>query len=263
MTKSGKINQYIHKSGYCDKHNLINGVASIMEATRFSDNITESIYCILNDIFQCPKCVCGNLVKFEQFGKGYRKYCSVKCRANDPEWNKTRTNTNLEKYGVKHIAQLPNERLKRSDWSKSLNRSKFDTSKQAEKRRNTILLRYGPVNTGWLSDGRKTRIKNGHNCEASVEYKQYRKDVRWFTERNDLTVLDNFDKRDNHSRNKDAYHLDHIVSISHCYNAEVPPEIAGSIANLRFIPWRENLSKQSKSGMTPDELIGLYNERIR
>lgn len=92
---------------------------------------------------------------------------------------------------------------------------------------------------------------------------KYRKDVGKLTNREEVQKLANFDKVDNHCYNDDAYHIDHIVSVLHCYNNNIHPEVCASIHNLRCIPWRENLSKSSKSDMTINELLERYNAKVK
>lgn len=88
------------------------------------------------------------------------------------------------------------------------------------------------------------------------DYALYRKEVWRYTNANDLLSLENYDKRA--LAGVDAgYHLDHNYSISQGYINGVPPELIGSIRNLRMIPWKENVVKQGKCEITEKE---LYNE---
>lgn len=52
-----------------------------------------------------------------------------------------------------------------------------------------------------------------------------------------------------------AYHIDHIFSIMQGYKNCVSPILIGSETNLKMIPWKENLSKHSASGMSLEQLI--------
>ncbi|MFW5871690.1 MAG: hypothetical protein ACOCUT_01150 [bacterium] len=58
---------------------------SIFELTSFlpeNCQISERIYCIMNDIEEYPKCgVCDKNVKFISFGYGYQQYCGRQCSA--------------------------------------------------------------------------------------------------------------------------------------------------------------------------------------
>lgn len=260
LTPKNKINQYIFKEDYRISKNLTKLYADCMSAVEWAQTITESIYCIMNSVYSCPKCSeCDNRVYFDRYGIGYRKYCSIKCRGKSSSSKISRRNTNLTKYGVEFIAQLPGERIKRAESFRIIAKQPRDRSKQVLKTKATILSRYGNINAGWLSNGKLTRVENGWCADGKEAYKQYRKDVDWFSKQNDLTSLENYELRDNHCRNENAYHLDHIVSVLDCYRFNIPPQIAGNIVNLRFIHWKENLSKFSKSDMTVQLLLEKYN----
>jgi len=75
---------------------------------------------------------------------------------------------------------------------------------------------------------------------------KYYKQVKKITEKQPLYLLENNDLRAHIAKDKEAYHLDHIVPIIYGFLNNISPEIIGDISNLRFIPWRENLSKSSK-----------------
>ena len=66
-------------------------------------NWYEKLYCYLYDIFTIPKCQnqsCNNFVKFMGFNKGYRSYCSVKCKNSDINNKNNIKNSLIAKYGV-------------------------------------------------------------------------------------------------------------------------------------------------------------------
>ena len=82
----------------------------------------------------------------------------------------------------------------------------------------------------------KQKIKNIKNLEKKLYYA-----LVWeVTEEQPLRILENFDKRGwkNH-------HLDHIYPISMGFVNKISPKKIGNIKNLRFIPYKENLSKGS------------------
>ena len=74
------------------------------------------------------------------------------------------------------------------------------------------------------------------------EKKLYYNNVWRVTNNQPIEILENFDKR-----GRNDYHLDHKISISGGFRKDISPEIIGNIKNLRFIPYRENLSKGTKS----------------
>ena len=83
----------------------------------------------------------------------------------------------------------------------------------------------------------KQKIKKIKDLEKKLYYAM----VWEVTEGQKLYLLENSDKRGwkNH-------HLDHIYPISLGFKEKIPPEKVGNIKNLRFIPYKENLSKGSK-----------------
>jgi hypothetical protein len=85
------------------------------------------------------------------------------------------------------------------------------------------------------------------------DYALYRKIVWEQTNKNDLSSLENFENR-GRAGVIGAYHLDHKFSISRGYIDGVSPELIGSINNLEFIPWEENVRKQGDCSITKEEL---------
>jgi hypothetical protein len=91
--------------------------------------------------------------------------------------------------------------------------------------------------------------------ERLGEYKIYRSEVRRITEKQDLTSLENYDKR-----GKETYHLDHIYSISEGFKNNIKPEIIASIINLRFIEAKINQQKTNKCDFCIEELTRRYDD---
>jgi len=88
------------------------------------------------------------------------------------------------------------------------------------------------------------------------DYELYKRQVWEHTNKNDLTVLENHEKR-GRAGEIGAYQLDHRFSISRGFIEGISPELIGSIKNLQFIPWEDNLRKQ---GICSIELKELKNE---
>jgi len=89
-----------------------------------SNDYKEKIYWVMNGFEDYPNwCSCGNPIT--QFRKEYKwKFCSNKCKANDPDFQKQRIETttsrygtsnnnaktkqtNIKKYGVENVSQIP------------------------------------------------------------------------------------------------------------------------------------------------------------
>ena len=107
---------------------------------------------------------------------------------------------------------------------------------------------------------RKTGEDNGKftPLEKKSEWDRYTHLVRYYTNKNNLTLLENSNLRGRIDLDATSYHLDHIVSITDGFNNNVLPEIIGSIHNLRFIPAEANMKKKQRSDMTIEELQQLY-----
>ena len=74
----------------------------------------------------------------------------------------------------------------------------------------------------------------------------YYKEVRYWTERQPIHLLEHYEKRGRCDIDENAYNLDHIIPIIYGFKNNIDPKIIGNISNLRFIPWDENVKKSSK-----------------
>jgi phage antirepressor YoqD-like protein len=73
----------------------------------------------------------------------------------------------------------------------------------------------------------------------------YYREVWRITNQQNISMLDNFDKRGNSGDNNN-YQLDHIYPISLGFINNISPKIIGSILNLQMIPWQSNRKKSNK-----------------
>jgi len=107
-----------------------------------------------------------------------------------------------------------------------------------------------------------TKIEKGIFCRPDdpvyLEFKKYRRKVYYWTSKNDLTKLENYDKRA-----LLGYHLDHKFSITEGFKNNVPPKIIGSIYNLEFIPYNVNTAKGTKCSITLEKLNELFTSGYR
>lgn len=85
-----------------------------------------------------------------------------------------------------------------------------------------------------------------------TDLEKYRRAVWRFSNRTYRQRLSEV-KRDRHN------HLDHILSIIEGFVQNIPPEIMGSIHNLRIISGKKNRQKSYRSELTANELIERYN----
>jgi hypothetical protein len=104
----------------------------------------------------------------------------------------------------------------------------------------------------------QTKIKKGIFWKSDdpfyFEFKKYRRKVYYWTSKNNLPTLENY-----YRRGRFDFHLDHKYSITEGFRNGVPPKIIGSIHNLQFIPYTENVSKGIKCSITLEELYALFN----
>jgi hypothetical protein len=77
--------------------------------------------------------------------------------------------------------------------------------------------------------------------------------VYYWTNKNDLSMLENNDKR-----SRSGYHLDHKYSITEGFSNNIPPKIIGSLGNLEFIPAIDNGIKGTKCSITKETLYELF-----
>mgnify|MGYP003609797344 CR=1 FL=1 len=87
------------------------------------------------------------------------------------------------------------------------------------------------------------------------EFEKYLREVRSMTEKQQLSILPNYELRGHVS--VDGYHLDHKFSIYDGFKHSVPPEKIANIKNLQFIHWKENVKKNHKSSITIEEVMSF------
>jgi hypothetical protein len=105
-----------------------------------------------------------------------------------------------------------------------------------------------------------TKVKLGlcMSPDLHSEFEQYKRQVWVETRKQNLTILENYDKR-----GRLTYHLDHKFSVWQGFTDSVPPEIIGHICNLVMMPYTDNISKHIKCSIELNTLIQLithYND---
>ena len=211
---------------------------------------TEQYYMIVNNIDKIPKCYCGKELKFLGINQGYRKFCSNKCSKLSLETNEKYLLTMKEKYGVTTPFLLPGVKEKSENTKYKKYGNKYFSNRNKYKQ--TCLEKYGCNcnlaikevkekirKTNELS-GKWTPLKNKSNFEI------YKKLVWKYTNKNNLKLLKNFEKRGRVDLSPNAYHLDHIISIKYGFENNILPIYLGNKYNLQFIEWINNLKKSDK-----------------
>lgn len=74
--------------------------------------------------------------------------------------------------------------------------------------------------------------------------KRYYREVWRLTNQQDISQLQNFDKPRTRAGIEGGFQLDHIISIEEGWSRKLAPSVVGSINNLQFIPWLDNLKKR-------------------
>ncbi len=180
------ILQEIEHCGLCNlkrhlKHSHPTEYQNIIKLTTFvpeKDTIAHNAYCILNNIYEIPKCrVCGKDNKFKSIHEGYREICSIKYMNNDKITKDKRLNsmqkTNLERYGVKHNWSYRDENNLTSIEKYNLEnfgvKNTGEIIEVKEKIKDTMLERYGVVSYT-QTDEFKNNIKKNNLEKYGVEY---------------------------------------------------------------------------------------------
>ena len=101
----------------------------------------------------------------------------------------------------------------------------------------------------------QTKVARGQITDPTLksEYELYRQEV-WRYSNRAYKLYMNEQKRDRNN------HLDHVLSIVDGFNNNVPPEIMGSIHNLRIIDGKSNRHKSYRSEITVSELLEKFNK---
>jgi hypothetical protein len=85
-----------------------------------------------------------------------------------------------------------------------------------------------------------------------TDYERYRQAVWRFSNRSYKKYMSE-QIRDRHN------HLDHVLSIVEGFHNNIPPEVMGSIHNLRMLEGIMNRKKSYRSEISPAELLERYN----
>ena len=89
--------------------------------------------------------------------------------------------------------------------------------------------------------------------EQVSEFEIYKRKVQGITE-SVVHLIPGYDANKRGLNGGDNHQVDHIYSITQGFKNNVPPEIIGHVANLRFIHWKENNEKASECDITLEEL---------
>jgi hypothetical protein len=85
-------------------------------------------------------------------------------------------------------------------------------------------------------------------------FEKYKRLVWIETRKNDLTLLENYNRR-----GRKDFHLDHMYSIWQGFVDKTPPEITGHIKNLKMLHYKENISKHTDCSISLEQLKSLIS----
>lgn len=89
----------------------------------------------------CP--VCGKETNFLSSNRGYNKYCSRKCAANDETYKNNKIANCLKKYGVRSTNDLPEVKKKKLKSRLDKNGGVFWTDEEKKRIKETAIVHYG------------------------------------------------------------------------------------------------------------------------
>lgn len=178
----------------------------------------------------------------------------IEFRKCNPPWNKgltKETNEIIQRLSTNHIG------FKHSEKTKSII---SDFSKNCWKNlnyRNTIITKLKEIigDEEHINQWRLKMEQNGYftPLKLKTEFEKYKQSVWGYTKKNNLGLLENYDKR-----SRSDHHLDHKYSITQGFLNNIPPEIIGSIYNIEMLYHKDNIKKNSKCSITKENLLKAY-----
>lgn len=121
-TSNKNLNSAYFRRDYFLKSNLYK---NITEATNFLDisvSLSERIYCIINNITEISKCICGVNLRFISNIIGYKSSCSKCFRKINKNWKspKETINSNIIKERKELLDYILNEEMKSSSYEEMM-----------------------------------------------------------------------------------------------------------------------------------------------
>jgi len=138
------------------------------------NNFSQKLWHFKNNKINVPKCYCGNKLKFINFNRGYRLFCSKKCSMNDDDILKKRNEkskqTCLNKYGVDNPmkSEIIKEKIIKNNIDKYNKKWYFQTDEFKEKVIKNNIDKYNKkwyFQTDEFKDKSKNTIKNKYNVD--------------------------------------------------------------------------------------------------
>jgi hypothetical protein len=265
-------------------------VIEYTKSINFVDDFKQKVYCYLKDIKSIPICKHCNLhvVEFENFSKGYREFCSIKCSSNSEQKKNKIINTNLEKYNVENISSVTRDKALETMLEKYGSHISL-TTQYKNKYKNTSIGRYN-VDHPFKSNIIKKKISDsnyiiygGHPMKNSkviekvlmtkksngtifkwsdievFEFEMYRRRVNYLTEKNYQKFKDEINPN-NYNRGHLTYHLDHIYPVILGFINKVSVEDISNKNNLQILTHFDNRSKGRRTEMSLEYFFNLIKK---
>lgn len=258
------------------------------------ENFSKTLYDIVFDIKELPKCkICGADANFHTKKFEYSNGCSISCSTkyqmlvltpwteeSKSKMVKKIKETKLKKYGSEtynNSEKHKESRLKNNDgkWFSELSlRKKEETtlSKYGVKNvsqsdiiklkvEETTLKNYGIKRFPNISKEKVRKVNEEKGrwipLDSLSDYKYYLRLVKIITNSQDISGLENLDKRGMSSLDE-SFHLDHKFSIFQGFTENILPIYIGSIQNLKMLESKTNISKGRSCSITKEELFNNF-----
>jgi hypothetical protein len=101
--------------------------------------------------------------------------------------------------------------------------------------------------------GNRTKAEKGLISIDRNEFHRYKAIVLYLTSKHRSKLSDGYIT--GLAGKENAWHIDHMFSILKGYQKQVSPFVIGHLANLRMLPWQDNLSKSATCSISMEELI--------
>lgn len=143
---NNRINPSFSNYNFIIKRDLIKYLSNIKYHTSFlndSEKLKIRIYCILNDIQEYPKCLCGNII--EKFINNFNKFCTQSCANRFSNYQ--RESSFYKEVGRKIVKtrRLNNSYIPTDNFKNYLkDKNNYDKFKE------TCFIKYGVYNPGVL-----------------------------------------------------------------------------------------------------------------
>ena len=116
---------------------------------------------------------------------------------------------------------------------------------------------YSRLATKAIVKGNLTKAKKGLILDPTIrdEYYRYKRIIIYLTDKQKGNLTEGYITG---LAGKDgAWQVDHNFSIMHGYKNKISPFVIAHKNNLQMLPWKDNLSKHAKSGITIEQLYNI------